>query len=180
MEPLREPLPLGVVIETILRPMFRDVLPCKFDTERAVLMLLPIGRQESLFQHRVQVRGPARGFWQFEQGTPATRGGVTGVFLHHATAGLARAAAVVRGVDATPAAVYHAIAADAVLAAAFARLLLWTDPYPLPDIGDALGAWNLYLRTWRPGAYTNGTPAQRDALQRKWNGFYNEAMGELA
>lgn len=159
--------------------MFRDVLPCKFESDRAVAQLLVTGRQESLFQHRVQVRGPARGFWQFEKGTPASRGGVTGVYLHHATAGYMRAAAVVRGVDPTPDAIYHAIAADAVLAAAVARLLLWTDPYPLPEIGDRAGSWALYLRTWRPGAYTRGTEAQKAALQRKWYEFYDEMLGEV-
>lgn len=179
MQPLREPLSLAAVNDTILRPMFRDVLPCKFESDRAVAMLLTIGRQESLFQHRVQVRGPARGFWQFEKGTPASRGGVTGVFLHHATAGYARAAAVVRGVSPTPTAVYDALAGDAVLAAAIARLLLWTDPYPLPALGDGDAAWLLYLRTWRPGAHTRGTAAQKAALRQKWLGFYDEVMGEM-
>jgi hypothetical protein len=47
--------------------------------------------------------------------------------------------------------VYNSLAHDDVLAAAFARLLLWTDPQRLPSLGDADGAWALYLRTWRPG-----------------------------
>lgn len=142
-------------------------------------MLLTIGRQESLFQHRVQVRGPARGFWQFEQGTPATRGGVTGVFLHQSTAGYARATAMIRGASPTPAAVYRAIAGDYILAAAIARLLLWTDPYPLPGVHNAAAAFDLYIRTWRPGAYTRGTAAQKEALRRKWNGYYAEVMAEI-
>ena len=37
-----------------------------------------------------------------------------------------------------------------VLAAGLARLLLWTDPSRLPRLGDADGAWQLYVRTWRP------------------------------
>ncbi|MNG31598.1 hypothetical protein D3C84_1174300 [compost metagenome] len=48
-------------------------------------------------------------------------------------------------------AVYVAIEHDDVLAAALARLLLWTDPGKLPKLGDEQGAWDLYLRTWRPG-----------------------------
>lgn len=143
-------------------------------------MLLAIGQQESLFQHRVQVRGPARGFWQFEQGTPATRGGVTGVFLHQSTAGYARAVAMIRGVSPTPAAVYQAIATDYMLAAAIARLLLWTDPYPLPGVHDAAAAFDLYVRTWRPGAYTRGTAAQRKRLQDKWEGYHANAAREVA
>ena len=47
--------------------------------------------------------------------------------------------------------VYSRLELDDVLAAAFARLLLWTDPARLPRTGDADAAWALYLRTWRPG-----------------------------
>ncbi|MOA17734.1 hypothetical protein D3C78_1380020 [compost metagenome] len=46
---------------------------------------------------------------------------------------------------------YAALERDDVLAAALARLLLWTDPYHLPEVGDAEGAWDLYMRVWRPG-----------------------------
>lgn len=31
------------------------------------------------------------------------------------------------------------------------RLLLYTDPKSLPEIGDAQAAWDLYQRVWRPG-----------------------------
>ena len=31
------------------------------------------------------------------------------------------------------------------------RLLLLTDPKPLPVIGDTDGSWEYYLRNWRPG-----------------------------
>ena len=34
---------------------------------------------------------------------------------------------------------------------AFARLLLWTDPAPLPALGAAVRAWAYYRRNWRPG-----------------------------
>lgn len=47
--------------------------------------------------------------------------------------------------------VHAALEHDDVLAAAFARLLLWTDPFRLPTKSDAAGGWDLYLRTWRPG-----------------------------
>ena len=46
---------------------------------------------------------------------------------------------------------YMQLAKDDILAAGFARLLLWSDPQPLPAIGDQQAAWQLYLRTWRPG-----------------------------
>jgi hypothetical protein len=32
-----------------------------------------------------------------------------------------------------------------------ARLMLWDNPNPLPDVGDCAGAWNYYTATWRPG-----------------------------
>ena len=109
-------------------------------------MLLAIGLQESRFVHRRQIGGPARGFWQFEQG-----GGVRGVLAHPASAALARQVCQVRGVPPTAPSVYSRLELDDVLAAAFARLLLWTDPARLPRTGDADAAWALYLRTWRPG-----------------------------
>ena len=48
-----------------------------------------------------------------------------------------------------------------VIDAVFARLLFWTDPLPLPAVGDVEGAWQCYLRTWNPGAYSRGTPPER-------------------
>lgn len=109
-------------------------------------MLLAIGLQESRFLHRRQIGGPAMGFWQFEKG-----GGVRGVLRHHSTSGYARDICSARGVLAEEGPVYEALAKDDVLAAAFARLLLWSDPVPLPSMSDVLVSWALYLRTWRPG-----------------------------
>ena len=48
--------------------------------------------------------------------------------------------------------VYAALLIDDVLAAGIARLLLWTDPAPLPELGDVDAGWNYYDRNWRPGA----------------------------
>ena len=108
-------------------------------------MLLAIGLQESRFVHRRQIGGPARGFWQFEQG-----GGVRGVLAHPASAALARQVCQVRGVPPTAPSVYSRLELDDVLAAAFARLLLDRSGAPART-GDADAAWALYLRTWRPG-----------------------------
>jgi hypothetical protein len=38
-----------------------------------------------------------------------------------------------------------------VLAAGVARLLLYTNPAPLPPVGNAEAAWLYYVNTWRPG-----------------------------
>ncbi|MFY3402250.1 hypothetical protein ACOTJC_28770 [Achromobacter xylosoxidans] len=137
------------------------LLPAKMDTKEARCMMLAIGLQESRFQHRQQIGGPARGFWQFEKG-----GGVKGVIMHDTTRGLAQAVCKARGVPATTDAVYAALDQDDVLAAAFARLLLWTDPKPLPALGETDQAWDLYARTWRPGKPHRQT----------WNALYNRAM----
>ncbi|MDX3986256.1 MAG: hypothetical protein QHC88_13475 [Achromobacter sp.] len=140
------------------------LLPPAMGAPQARVLLLAIGLQESRFLHRRQVGGPARGFWQFEQG-----GGVRGVLKHAATYGPARRLCAERDVAATAGAVYTALEADDVLAAGFARLLLWTDPHRLPDVGDADSAWALYLRTWRPGKPHPHT----------WPALYAQAMGAI-
>ena len=75
--------------------------------------------------------------------------------------------------------VYQAFEHDDVLAAIFARLLLWTDPYSLPKLGDADGAFNLYIRTWRPGAYSRGNAHGRAKLREKFNSYYAQAVAEV-
>lgn len=141
---------LETIIDTAVSPALA-LLPTRMDTPAARVMLLAIGLQESRFTHRQQIGGPARGFWQFEKGTRASRGGVWGVFLHAASKGYLAALCKGRSVACDPDAIYSALEYDDVLAAGVARLLLWTDPKALPAIGDADAGWALYLRTWRPG-----------------------------
>jgi hypothetical protein len=114
--------------------------------------------------YRKQVGGPARGYFQFEVA------GVSGVLRHRATARYAEAACILQGVKPEPADVHAAIEHDDALAAAFARLLLYTDPDPLPKLGDTAGSWALYQRTWRPGR------PRRDT----WDAFYLESCREVA
>ena len=135
-------------------------------------MLLAIGLQESRFEHRRQMsNGPARSFWQMERG-----GGVHGVLTHRASAACAKVICAHQGVEPADQAVWEAIEHDDVLAACLARLLLYTDPARLPALGDEAGAWDLYLRTWRPGAYTRGDAAQRAVLRKKWALNYAAAL----
>lgn len=153
-----------------------SLLPSRMSDARAEAMLLAIGLQESLLIHRRQIGGPARGLWQFERGTAASRGGVWGVFLHPASGSLLKQVAKARGIDLpSPSNLYPALEHDDVLAAAAARLLLWTDPGPLPELGDADAAWALYLRTWRPGA----AKRDHDNLRRKFCGNYATACAQL-
>lgn len=129
-----------------------SILPGALDTPAARVMLLSIAQQESGLVTRVQMGGgPARGFWQCEQGTQASRGGVWGVYLHPASRYWLSVLCGVRGVAFNPAGIYQALASDDVLAAGVARLLLFTDPAVLPSVTDTAGGWSLYSRVWRPG-----------------------------
>ena len=159
----------GPVAEALL------LLPAKMTSPQAELMLLAIGLQESELKHRRQHgNGPARSLWQGEQGG----GMVAGLlgFHNQDVQDLARGLCAVRGVPAQPRAVWEAIEHDDVLAAGLARLLLFTDPARLPKLGDVEGAWQLYLRTWRPGAFTRGTAAKRAELRQKWAKNYTQAL----
>lgn len=141
---------LSDVISTAIAPGL-VLLPAEMDTPEARVMLLSIGLQESRFTARQQVGGPARGFWQFEQGTQKSRGGVWGLYLHPASRYWMSMLCAARGVAFDPASIYDALDNDDMLAAGVARLGLFTDPQRLPATGDVAGAWSLYLRVWRPG-----------------------------
>lgn len=140
-------------------PAAMSLLPANMDTPPARVMLLAIGLQESRFIHRKQVRGPARGFWQFETG------GVSGVARHHASKDHLRGVCDALRYDAEG--VYGTIADNDTLACAVARLLLWTHPEPLPV--NAQSAWEYYIDLWRPGKPHRGT----------WDGFYAEASRNI-
>lgn len=139
------------------------LLPARMASQQAEALLLAIGLQESNLTQRRQIGGPARGFWQFELG------GVRGVLRHPVSRSPALAVCTARHVEPTETAIYAALEHDDVLAAAFARLLLWTDPAPLPALGEVGKGWELYLRTWRPGK------PHRD----RWDGCYARAMDAL-
>ena len=173
-------MPLSEIRERAIAPALA-LLPARMSSPEAEVMLLSIGLQESLFQHRRQLvgspprpTGPAKSFWQAEQGG----GMVTGLLRYHddRVRDLAVGLCAVRGVDPSPRAVWDAIEHDDVLAAGLARLLLFTDPARLPGLGDEEGAWQLYLRTWRPGAFTRGTATKRAELRQKWAKNYAQAL----
>lgn len=160
-------------VAQILEPAL-DLLPAKMRSVEARIMLLAIALQESGLAHRQQIGGPARGLLQFEQG-----GGVKGVLTHPASQDYAADVCLARRVVAAPIQVYQALDQDDVLAVALGRLLLWTDPRALPAAGDAAGAFDLYLRVWRPGAYHNGSDQQRARLRDKWAGNHRAAQAAL-
>lgn len=173
---------MSQLIETIIKPAY-DLLPAAMNSLGATVILGANAGQESALVHRFQVvagrpgvKGPARGLWQFEQGTRSSRGGVWGVYLHKASAPHLERLCQARSVPFNPTAIYAAVETDDIFACGVARLLLWTDPKRLPDPDDADGAFALYLRTWRPGAYDRGTPEQRESLRLKYLGWHRQAF----
>jgi len=141
-----------------------DLLPANMASDDACVLQLAIGRQETNFAARAQIGGPARSFWQFE------RNGVLAVMHHHASAPHVFELCGKLDIPYGSNAIYNALLTDDVLGAALARLLLWTDPRPLPAIGDKTGAWDLYERCWRPGKpdYT------------RWGSAYDQAVEVIA
>ena len=148
--------------------------------DQVLVGMLSIGLQESLFEHRYQVlntpgvKGPARGFWQFESG-----GGVKGVMTHAASKTPLQAACKQLNVPFDRTAIWQALETNDDLAVICARLLLYTDPKSLPLVQDEESMWQYYLRCWRPGAYTNGTESQRKALRAKWTKNHKLAREEV-
>lgn len=146
---------LSPVAEAILDSIDAGLalLPRPMSSPEARVLLYAIGLQESRFEHRRQLvgnpprpTGRAKGFWQFERG-----GGCKGVVTHAASRYWMHQVCTRRKVAFNATAIWNAIEHDDILAAAAARLLLFTDPRKLPAMGDERGAWNLYKRTWRPG-----------------------------
>lgn len=149
-------------IQSFVFPAAFALLPGVMDTPSARAALLTIGLQESRFEHRAQVGGPAHGFWQFE------KGGVTGVLEHPVSRAYALQVCHELLYLATPAAVYTAIEHNDVLACCFARLLLWTLPGVLAARGGGVDlAWQQYVESWRPGK------PHRDS----WGAYFEQAWG---
>lgn len=143
------------------------LLPPQMGTRPARVLMHAINLQENPMRYEQQVGGPARGDYQFEKG-----GGVKGVMTHPASKSLVQDVCRARGVAFDAEAIYQAIGRDPILAAALARLLIWTDSKPLPAPADEQGAWALYLRTWRPGAYGR----QPDELRAKFKRNHAAAL----
>src|SRR3990167_1272781 len=150
-------------INKVVRPAALSLLPPHMDSPAARSMLLAIGLQESRFEHRFQIGGPAHGFWQSEYGG----GAWTGVLTHAATSKISRDLLKAMAYGEPDIGDYKGIAHNDILACALARLLLWTHPKPLPGRGDAVYAWTYYRDTWRPGKPHWLT----------WTDFYTQAWG---
>ena len=161
---------LQEILDQAIRPALQ-ILPEGMTSERAEVLTLAICLQESRGLHRDQLDangkpgklGPALGLWQFEKGHYRRGGGVWGVYKHPASKFWLKALCATRRVHFHPLDIWLALAKVDVLAAGVARLLLFTDPKPLPF--SAQEGWKYYLRNWRPGKPHPGT----------WMGFWVQA-----
>jgi hypothetical protein len=147
-------------------PVALGFLPARMNSIEARAMLLAIGMQESRFDHRRQLGGPATGYWQFERG-----GGVRGVMTHSSASIYLPAIFKTLNYPLTTAgavedrAIHDALADNDILACIFARLLLWTVPGSLPQSNQSSKGWDQYLEGWRPGK----------PHSRTWPSFFAEA-----
>jgi len=150
-------------IQNAIFPALR-LLPEKMDSQAARAMMIAMALQESRIEYRVQIGGPAHSYWQMELG-----GGVRGVLNHPASK--PHIQAVLEDLDydpeSAPDACYVAIQHNDILAAAFARLLLWTLPDKLPAATDVEGSYRQYIAAWGPGKPHPAT----------WPRFYSQAWG---
>lgn len=189
IELLPIPIQPARFVADILGPAMA-LLPKHMDTPQARVQITATCLQESAFDSphgsrwqvvdakRRDVKGPARGLAQFERGTSATRGGVWGVYLHSASARMLGDLCRARDVRFDPRDIWAALDTDDILAVALARLLLWTDPKPLPaaQLDACPEAFALYLRVWRPGAWDRGGAMEREALRNKWRANWGKAL----
>lgn len=157
------------------------LLPAKMSSPQAEVQLLATHLQEAPNREQCQLPakpgkcGPARGIFQFERG-----GGVAGVLRHPASRPHALTVCAALGVTPTLDGIFGALPSQCdVLDAALARLLYWTDPGPLPVLGDVEGALQSYLHNWRPGAYARGDSNAKATLRRKWANNYARALAEV-
>lgn len=139
------------LIRTAIIPAFEDLASLKIpDTFEARRQVLAIAFQETRLLHRRQVtasgheNGPAMSFWQFEK-----TGGCAEVFHNSSTRERMRRICTAYEVDDNAAALWHAMQYQDIVAAAAARLLLFTLPAKLPTTEEE--GWKQYIAAWRPG-----------------------------
>ncbi len=132
------------IFSNIIFPCAFKFMAPKLNSNAARAMLLAIGWQESDFEHRKQLGGPAQGYFQFEMI------GVRGSLMHHRTGKIVRAIAGVMGYE-NAKEIHPALENNDLLATVLARYNLYNFPGALPDRGDAEEGWRQYLDQWRPG-----------------------------
>lgn len=131
-------------------------------TDSARVLVMAIAGQESRWKERRQIGGPARSYWQFEEG-----GGVAGLF--RVTPRQIGTVCASLDILYDPDVVFEAMAWNDTLACAMARLLLWTDAAPLPAYWDKIAGWQYYERNWRPDAPHPET----------WSALHDQSMSAI-
>jgi len=136
-----------------------STLPLDNSLESRV-MLMAIAGQESAWTDRIQIGGPARGYWQFD---------MTAILDLLADPSLGpglQASCAVWDIPSDPTTLYQALAWHDPIAYEAARRLLLADPAPLPAVGDETGALACYLKNWNPG----------DPKPATWPAIYAQAV----
>lgn len=127
-------------------PAAYSLLPPEMASSEATALLTSIALQESRFEFRRQIGGPARSFLMFELN------GIKGVLSHADSADpIADVLRRLRYQNATPNDLLAAVEHNDVLAACFARCLLWTLPNRLPRASEGREAYQQYISAWGPG-----------------------------
>ena len=145
-----------LLLHTAIEPALALLDP-KLNTAPARAILLAIGLQESGLKARVQVLdagmawwdsrpGPAHGWLQFERG-----GGVKAVLDNPKTRQIVDPVLAQLCYPPDAGVIHDALTHNDILAAVFARALLYSAPWPLPAQNAAEEGWRQYLWCWRPG-----------------------------
>lgn len=162
--------------QKILIPALGELSPVidiPYSTE-AARFLLAIALQESGLLSRFQLLtkglsmpGPGRGWWRLEQG-----GGVLSVFLGAKTKEKAIRLCEYCQVLPRTDAVHRAVEGHDLLSTGFARLLLWTDPTPLPQ--DAEAGWVQYRNYWAQ-RNASQSPVSHGSSSERWAAHWETA-----
>lgn len=134
-----------------------SLLPDHMDSINARRLLVATALQESALMYRTQIKGPARGYWQFE--APVIRL----LLKHNMTAASLRDACLRLDVLPDQDAIHEAIRYNDVLACALARLNYYWYPKQIPS--DIVGLWQYYIDVWKPGRPHRG----------RWDNSFREA-----
>ena len=161
------------LLRTAIIPALSDLAALGIqDAPDARRFLMAIALQESALRYRRQVVGgkevgPASSYWQFERG-----GGCRGVLTHRRVGD--KMVSICRDycIEPTEAGLWEAMRYQDIVAAAAARLLIYTLPSALPT--TAAEGWRQYLDAWRPGkphpATWPGHWATADKTVREYHG----------
>ena len=141
----------GRLLNTAIYPALSELSALGIPSSpEAARFMLAIALQEAGLKHRRQVvsggaeNGPAVSFWQGE-----LTGGLIDMLARPATKQRMLAICEMYNVTPTPAGMWEAIRYQDIVAAAAARLLIYTLPSTLPV--DDLAGWGQYKKAWAPG-----------------------------